>query len=360
MKRLLSVVFLILLVSLTGCIDNGGNNGGNNPPVAEFGFAPSNPTSLVDIQFVSAANESDGSITTVLWDFGEGNTSIEINPVHSYGKSGTYVVTLSVWDNNGVSSTISKSVIVSERPNTAPSDPSISAKTSSAKEPYLYYMFYFSSTDPEEDKIAYYYEWGDGSNGSTPRLLSSGSTARKQHAWNQPGTYTIKAKAVDEIRAESNWSSINVTIGEQTSAPDFSIETLDHGIFNLSANLGKVVVLTFTSTSCAFCNIEIDDLKEVYDEMGDNVSMISIYVKSYNPITVTIENITSVKEENDAQWMFALDDSDTDVMGSYLEGHMEYISVPMHFIIDKNGYISYSKIGYIIKAELTEELNKVI
>ncbi len=48
--------------------------------------------------FLTAAftNNSSGTINTYLWDFGDGNTSTDLNPTHLYSDTGSYVVTLTV------------------------------------------------------------------------------------------------------------------------------------------------------------------------------------------------------------------------------------------------------------------------
>lgn len=49
----------------------------------------------MDIEFL---NRSNGNIVSFSWDFGDGNASMEENPVHRYQTEGTYTVTLSVID----------------------------------------------------------------------------------------------------------------------------------------------------------------------------------------------------------------------------------------------------------------------
>ncbi|MBN1338879.1 MAG: PKD domain-containing protein [Bacteroidales bacterium] len=46
-------------------------------------------------------NTSTGSYTGLLWDFGDGTTSSEPDPIHIYNAFGTYNVCLSIWDNQG-------------------------------------------------------------------------------------------------------------------------------------------------------------------------------------------------------------------------------------------------------------------
>lgn len=53
-----------------------------------------------------------GAITSRLWDFGDGNTSTAVNPVHKYSNSGFYYVTLTISDVDGCTNTYTDSVIV--------------------------------------------------------------------------------------------------------------------------------------------------------------------------------------------------------------------------------------------------------
>ena len=49
----------------------------------------------------SGSFDEDGNITSYFWDFGDGTTSTEMNPNHTYGGEGWYNVTLIVTDNDG-------------------------------------------------------------------------------------------------------------------------------------------------------------------------------------------------------------------------------------------------------------------
>jgi YD repeat-containing protein len=66
----------------------------------------SNSTSGTAPLTVSFNDQSNGSITSWLWYFGDGNTSTEQNPVHTYTEQGNHTVTLTV--ENGSSETDTK------------------------------------------------------------------------------------------------------------------------------------------------------------------------------------------------------------------------------------------------------------
>ncbi|WP_420572101.1 PKD domain-containing protein [Kordia sp.] len=54
------------------------------------------------------------SATTYMWDFGDGNTSIEVDGANTYPGEGTYTVTLTASDALGVTSTFSQTIEVIE------------------------------------------------------------------------------------------------------------------------------------------------------------------------------------------------------------------------------------------------------
>jgi PKD repeat protein len=59
-------------------------------PVAGFTYVPNQ----LDISFT---NTSTGA-TSLLWDFGDGQTSTDVNPVHTYAVDGMYIVTLTIYN----------------------------------------------------------------------------------------------------------------------------------------------------------------------------------------------------------------------------------------------------------------------
>ena len=74
------------------------------PPVAAFTMSPvpaEGPVPLM-VQFTDASTDSDGTITSRLWNFGNGQTSTATNPAMTYNASGFYTVTLTVTDNHNL------------------------------------------------------------------------------------------------------------------------------------------------------------------------------------------------------------------------------------------------------------------
>jgi parallel beta-helix repeat protein len=84
---------------------------GNPIPVANFTYSP-NPKEGQDTQFTDASTDPNGTVIAWLWDFGDGNKSSQQNPVNRFMKKGTYNVTLTVKDNENVTNTLTKTIIV--------------------------------------------------------------------------------------------------------------------------------------------------------------------------------------------------------------------------------------------------------
>ena len=101
----------------------------NLPPVANFTYLPESsdgPHTDEGISFTNGSYDPDGSITSVEWQFGDGETSFEENPSHTYSYSPSSPVasaatsevirsfntSLVVTDNNGAQSSITQSITV--------------------------------------------------------------------------------------------------------------------------------------------------------------------------------------------------------------------------------------------------------
>jgi PKD repeat protein len=80
----------------------------NAPPTANFTSSVSGLT----VNFTDTSTDTDGTIASRSWNFGDSTTSTAANPSKTYSAAGTYNVTLTVTDNKGASNTKTASVTV--------------------------------------------------------------------------------------------------------------------------------------------------------------------------------------------------------------------------------------------------------
>jgi len=180
MQLLISIgIVFILSSSFSGCFESSAK--------VDFSYAPETPIVGNSIQFVSPS----GSFVKFLWDFGDGNTSLEENPSHAYVSNGTYTVKLTVWNSEGNSYSVVKNITVSDVPNTPPEVPVIEASSVSDLQPWVLYMFRAKSTDIDGDNISYCFDWGDNISDCTNRYYKSGWYTSEHFSWHEPGTYEV-------------------------------------------------------------------------------------------------------------------------------------------------------------------------
>ncbi|MBE1592304.1 carbohydrate-binding protein [Nonomuraea angiospora] len=125
--------------------------GANRNPVAKAAADKTSGKAPLTVAFSSAgSSDPEGGALTYSWDFGDGATSTQANPSHTYSANGTYRPTLTVRDPQGLTGTASLVITVG---NTAPT---VTLTTPADGQLFSYGQavpFKVTVTDPEDGTV---------------------------------------------------------------------------------------------------------------------------------------------------------------------------------------------------------------
>ena len=189
----------------------------NASPTADFSYTPTNPPVSVWVQFDgSGSSDSDGTITSYSWNFGDGSTDSGLARWHRFNNPGTYIVTLTVTDDDGAIDAMTQAVQVGSS-NQAP----VAAFSATPTNPIVNAWVQFDATtsaDSDGSIVSYSWNFGDGS-------TDIGSLV--WHRFSAAGTYVA-----------------TLTVTDDDGAPDSTSHAIQVG----PSNQSPVAVFTFTPT----------------------------------------------------------------------------------------------------------------
>ncbi len=197
------------------------------PPIADFTQLPFNPTTQDVIRFTDTSTDLDGYIISWSWSFGDGATSTEQNATHKYADDGSYIVTLKVIDNYGVSNETSRQIDILNVGPTAdfgylPVSPTDSQSVT----------FNDTSIDLDGDIVSWLWDFGDG---------STSTLQNPSYQYSDNGTYTVTLNVTDDDDA-TDGTSHQISVSNVGPTADFTYS---------SANITVIVndPVQFTDTS---------------------------------------------------------------------------------------------------------------
>lgn len=162
---------------------------------AAFTFSPTSPAANVAVNFNASSSTGSAAITSYKWDFGDGHTTTTANKTvsHTFTANGTFVVTLTVKDANGLTATTNQQVTVGAGAiaefTTSPASPTAGVVTLDASS---------STASSGATIVNYVWTFGDGI-----ALATAASTVAHTYA---AGTFTVKLTITD-----SNGSTASTT-----------------------------------------------------------------------------------------------------------------------------------------------------
>lgn len=160
-----------------------------NNPTASFTETNNDPS----FDFTDASSTT--GVVTYSWDFGDGNTSTQQNPTHTYVDNGVYNVTLTITDDCG---TDTQTIMITV--TNGCSDP-LADFIQSGTEP----TFTFTNTSTSSTNTTYNWDMGDG---------TIYTTTDATHTYSANNTYTVRLIVTDDCGADTTTQTVTVaTIG---------------------------------------------------------------------------------------------------------------------------------------------------
>jgi hypothetical protein len=150
-------------------------------------------------------NDGESGVKTISYKIDDDDL-IEYTSPFTINQGGTHTVNIIVEDKAG--NIVQDDFTVTLE--AGPTKPIISGPTTGRPNAEL--TFSFKSYDEENDQVAYYIDWGDGTNTGWSEYVNSGVTKSFKHTWTEEKQYTLKAKAKDTQGAESDWSTQTISL----------------------------------------------------------------------------------------------------------------------------------------------------
>src|SRR3989454_7344379 len=187
------------------------------PPIATFTTARPFGKVGTPLAFdASASLDPDGRIVRYEWNFGDGGNSTEGGPIlsHVFAATGTYAVTLVVWDDHNATAYFQRTISV------VPPKSPVAILAFTPSRPFVGDSVSFNaslSSDPDGTIVRYVWQLGDGA-------VGEGATLTHRYAY--PGTYTVYLTVVDEDGIAVTTSSELTAVSQPVAAFSVSPSTI--------------------------------------------------------------------------------------------------------------------------------------
>jgi len=181
---------------------------GNSPPTASVSASPTQGQVSLSVRFYGLGTDTDGTIASYAWNFGDGSSGSGSAPTHVYRVAGTYTATLTITDNQGATATASQSIVVSDHPNVPPSVTMTADKTTGVAP--LTVAFTANASDSDGQVTGYVWDFGDH---------SSAYTANPSHTFSAAGGFAVSLRVTDNNGGETTVSKM-ITVYDSQADPD--------------------------------------------------------------------------------------------------------------------------------------------
>ncbi len=234
-KRLVVLALAVAPLFLSGCIleqilDDIVNEG----PHAVIEASPREGSAPLDVNFSAQYSRDDGTIAEYRWNFGDPmntKSAMELTTTHTFTQPGTYLVKLTVIDDEGAVDTQQVAIVVTDAPPIAQA-----SVNNDAPLPGVAVLFSATgSHDLQGDIVSYHWEFGDGTTGTGETI---------QHAYSEGDRYYVVTLTVTDESGEMAQTNLgmNVLPGQSSGGGDYP---------TCGSSIQPLAIITSKYWSCA-------------------------------------------------------------------------------------------------------------
>ncbi|HWG90309.1 MAG TPA: PKD domain-containing protein [Candidatus Thermoplasmatota archaeon] len=178
----------------------------NSLPQADFIYTPSPVRAGKVINFIDRSVDSDGTVDSFSWDFGDGGTATGRNASHVFSNGGNFTVTLTVTDNEGGRGVVTRNLAVDGAAPRAAFD--VTPRLASTFDSFT---FIDRSSDLDGTIVSRRWDFGDG---------NTSTSAEAVHAYADNCICLVNLTVTDDS-GKTDWITRQVTVLNR--APDGAI-----------------------------------------------------------------------------------------------------------------------------------------
>jgi PKD repeat protein len=178
----------------------------NQPPTAVVSATPNSGYAPLVVNFNSAGSaDSDGSITSYAWAFGDGATGSGATISHTYQNVGNYTAVLKVTDNQGATGTASTAISVATNPNIINAPTNLTGKGAKGSATLAWH-------DNSTNESGFYLERAPSGTSSFARVGTTAANATSFKDTVSRGSYVYRVQAFNGSTISTYSNSLTVSV----------------------------------------------------------------------------------------------------------------------------------------------------